>query len=1049
MRKALVLMLGVALLATLVCSVSARDVNQERRAIRAWNENEFGDPMLKDQGIRDFQTQASVKKYTLVWYDFETMNWQGWTREDNTAQVDTFFHVDDFVSVNGDLNGFGGHGPIEGDYSWWCGAAYDPVLKQERCADTAGENFPYMCGWRDDPGYGNNWDQMLVSSEIEFAGQLTISYHAFFDSEPGYDQTTVEYDAGDGNWTEFQTWDGRVNTVVNSAVVPTTQSKTKIRFHFTSDGAWSDEDGLYGSDGACVIDSIRVSHAGGSIFDDMENCSRCDLVSDYWHADVATPFGTYSKLWNYLLDKDPCEENPSTQVAFFNAECPVSTQYPGLYDTPFCKGEGNVSAPCQDEQIVSPVIDITKYSTARDENQDADIPPGDLPNLGGARLKFSVYRDLPYSNLVFYFWNVRSVDTTGCPTPWEDTGGWIYYSPNKVYITSTHEISSLIGTYDKVQIGLGVIDLCDLWYLIYGDCAEHTPSPYFDDVRLVRYSIAGPQWTRRDLDIFQDNFPDVVNWKAAGSFIRADAANDIAPEEDWGFIRPGDSCVVGCRSPLTATSADDHGLKFDGNGDALIYIHVRPEFIGPIASYKAPITGAVLEGSCEHDDGWYTCGFNAAATTGNWTKLQMCPATNASGDTTTGKWAVDLNDELFTYGYRIEYYFEATDRNDVSTTYPNHARTENDFFEWTCLPTDSSGVLFVDDFHGRGSKIGSVEEFWNATFEDVLTEWPDRYDVNSPSSLVSNGPASRALTFHFTDRYEKVIWDAGNLSVGTICNGSDESDKSDDCNLLYLWMTTTEGKTGLWINGDDIACDLDAMTGFAPDLMSVCGVQLDVCSYYGRTGDPYPLVHGTAASAPYSPNDSFYVDGGCPIMNSFDVLDNTTESTVSLLYPDFGGVDQPAGIENVTYTGASNQYPHRSMWHGFSWMYVCNAVPGTPKRNELADAVFTWMDNDTQEDITKAEVPGSYKLAQNFPNPFNPSTTIKFDIRKKGHVSLKIYNVAGQLVRTLVNEVMDAGSYDRDWKGINNRGSNVASGVYFYKLESGNFTATKKMVLLR
>ncbi|MCX5754172.1 MAG: T9SS type A sorting domain-containing protein [Candidatus Krumholzibacteria bacterium] len=98
---------------------------------------------------------------------------------------------------------------------------------------------------------------------------------------------------------------------------------------------------------------------------------------------------------------------------------------------------------------------------------------------------------------------------------------------------------------------------------------------------------------------------------------------------------------------------------------------------------------------------------------------------------------------------------------------------------------------------------------------------------------------------------------------------------------------------------------------------------------------------------------------------------------------------------------------------------------------------------------TDAEVPSAFKLSQNFPNPFNPSTTIKFDMKAKGLVALKIYDVAGRLVRTLVDEVKDAGVYSAVWDGRNNIGADVASGIYFYKMETEEFQATKKLVLLR
>jgi flagellar hook assembly protein FlgD len=93
----------------------------------------------------------------------------------------------------------------------------------------------------------------------------------------------------------------------------------------------------------------------------------------------------------------------------------------------------------------------------------------------------------------------------------------------------------------------------------------------------------------------------------------------------------------------------------------------------------------------------------------------------------------------------------------------------------------------------------------------------------------------------------------------------------------------------------------------------------------------------------------------------------------------------------------------------------------------------------------------SNALAQNYPNPFNPTTQIRYSIRKRGHVSLDVYNVAGQRVRTLVSEVQTPlpQGFAVTWDGTSDAGDVVSSGVYFYKLSTGDFTKTKKMVLLK
>jgi FlgD Ig-like domain len=106
--------------------------------------------------------------------------------------------------------------------------------------------------------------------------------------------------------------------------------------------------------------------------------------------------------------------------------------------------------------------------------------------------------------------------------------------------------------------------------------------------------------------------------------------------------------------------------------------------------------------------------------------------------------------------------------------------------------------------------------------------------------------------------------------------------------------------------------------------------------------------------------------------------------------------------------------------------------------------------------VNKADgnAPRDFTLEQNYPNPFNPSTTIRFNVRKKAKVSVVLYDVTGREVSTLVNEERGSGTYDAHWNGISNSGVPVASGTYFYRLlataDDGSKTVeTKKMTLIR
>jgi len=106
----------------------------------------------------------------------------------------------------------------------------------------------------------------------------------------------------------------------------------------------------------------------------------------------------------------------------------------------------------------------------------------------------------------------------------------------------------------------------------------------------------------------------------------------------------------------------------------------------------------------------------------------------------------------------------------------------------------------------------------------------------------------------------------------------------------------------------------------------------------------------------------------------------------------------------------------------------------------------------TVADLSSATLkvlPAVYELSKNFPNPFNPTTTIEYSIPTAGNVELVIFNMTGQKVRTLVNQTKDAGFYKAVWDGKNEMGETAASGMYFYKLVSGNFNKIEKMTLIK
>ncbi|QQS37911.1 MAG: T9SS type A sorting domain-containing protein [Ignavibacteriales bacterium] len=101
-----------------------------------------------------------------------------------------------------------------------------------------------------------------------------------------------------------------------------------------------------------------------------------------------------------------------------------------------------------------------------------------------------------------------------------------------------------------------------------------------------------------------------------------------------------------------------------------------------------------------------------------------------------------------------------------------------------------------------------------------------------------------------------------------------------------------------------------------------------------------------------------------------------------------------------------------------------------------------------EEDIASV-IPDDYSLEQNYPNPFNPETKIRYAIPEPGFVTVKIYRVDGELVKTLSENYKSAGRYEITWDGTNNFSQKVSSGVYFYRLQANDFSQVKKMILLK
>ncbi|MEN3038369.1 MAG: FlgD immunoglobulin-like domain containing protein [Candidatus Kryptonium sp.] len=141
-------------------------------------------------------------------------------------------------------------------------------------------------------------------------------------------------------------------------------------------------------------------------------------------------------------------------------------------------------------------------------------------------------------------------------------------------------------------------------------------------------------------------------------------------------------------------------------------------------------------------------------------------------------------------------------------------------------------------------------------------------------------------------------------------------------------------------------------------------------------------------------------------------------------------------------------------WDGSKWVGLPSTVSNssdliTAEINKLGHFIVTRKSDVTMIVSQPVDLPKKFELYQNYPNPFNPSTSISFDLPEDAFVTLKIYNIIGQEIRTLVNEFKNAGRYTVVWDGKDNSGKVAPSGIYFYRIAAGNFSKTLKMVLTK
>ena len=418
-------------------------------------------------------------------------------------------------------------------------------------------------------------------------------------------------------------------------------------------------------------------------------------------------------------------------------------------------------------------------------------------------------------------------------------------------------------------------------------------------------------------------------------------------------------------------------------------------------------------------------------------------------------YCVDLRDDLFEPGDEVRFFYgtlSATNvesyasGSDLSFTTPSIEQAATYASEFTILPRNANGtegndILYVDGVDGSGA-----QHFFDMAFSEMSLS-PDRFDVRGGSSFVSNRPGTRVTNVanQLNANYRKIIWDSGDLPEGP-GDGSGQLEKANDYAVINDFLTALTVPGGVYLAGDNLVQHLTASASASGVTFKSTYITFALIAGNHRpTYGISPKGVGQAGGA--FAGDSWFIYGGHPSINDFDVMMPTGASVSQSTYLDqinpAGDPVQSAEISKVTGNA-------RVMIGGYSFAYLRDdESDGTRDGSKHMFNILTWLGNNP-DPPTDAKPVTVTRLEQNYPNPFNPQTTIAFSLRDRARVKIEVFSVNGELVKTLLDETRAAGAHlDVRWDGRNNANQPVSSGIYFYKLTTNNFSSTKKMVFLK
>jgi hypothetical protein len=962
-------------------------------------------------------------------------------------------------------------------------------------------------------GYYNGMYQGLRIEYEGGGGTPAIRFDYLLDSEGGYDFMQVETDSACSSHDRYdpltqvfsgQGTSGRLRSLVYDedglntagvANVPLTDygpGTHCVFITFHADGSWSPQDGLWPTTigAGLVVDNIELDDATGTNAK-TEDFELGNTIGTCVNMDDTKPFGpvgeggSWGRTYEHITDNDLCTENGTCAILWTDHTNPSIANDASMAFAP----NSYVVKNWLDDVVFSPWASLATTPNAQETVFQMRRFPGNA--FGQSRMVQN--------------WAIRGGfdaddgmgGTIPCTTAWGHNMSWNSLSLFRWRTWQWDASAHFDPSSEKVQIRLRTSD----WQWIVGISPpadfKPGPGPFNDRIRIGRIVLTGPVLNEGIDARFQaqDAFPTEINplvSPGTGEHFRPSTdrfgtaafsySHDILGRSNPHIV-PGDS--------ITCYVDDVRGAG--GVTSVGIYAAIVS---GPHAGMAPPPYTVEANGFfyVEGDSSRYCA--NAS-----------CSRTRVIESI----FFVDLDDEYFVGGDELHYFWAATDAQGGFsslpvglTSVPNSIveaqEATQGMFQVNFLPTNNwdpdylaavaannkvdpnsdpsyldqstqrNCILYVNHVNYR-RRSGDVNRTSFMYALDALG-YRGHYDVYDHSGMGNtNNQLGGRATVQQAQGYSLLIYDTGNQRGGTWLMPTGDpvnldSENVDQDGWFQSWLaqasTSEAGQATLWLIGSNLLDEHPTLALYSTEMQSS-----RASSNQGLNANPdvegqgsFQFYDGTIVDFSAGAKGEFALAGGCPTLEDYDGLAaiGTAVDVYRYADPYSATVGDAAVVMNANAAASYN-----TIMQSFAFFDIRDQGPpnGTPGDNSALDYLSSMLGGvlpsdclqdpgtDTGGEPTQIEAPARTALYQNAPNPFNPTTTIRFDLARDGHVELRIYNVSGRQVRTLVNGPMERKRHKLVWDGMDDAGMPVSSGIYFYRLETADFRDTHKMVVLR